>query len=270
MSSSQSVVFLKLSGEIFGEGNPDNLAINPLSLSAVAKKISKTYEDIRRLGMAGLVIVPGAGNLVRGDRFESAGVAPDGAHRDGRLATIINADRMAAALTQLDAPNVLLTAPSISYQDGKFMPLSYSAKVVGEAISANKIVIIGGGNGEDNATTDNAVAFYAGDYARSTKAKVIVLKGTKYDGVFNEDPKTAPDAKKIKSIGAPNMLADFKRYSVIDKASLQRLIDGNLSMLVYKAEAHDVAEILRSTLGGDPNSSICTTIVPYDKKPVFY
>lgn len=271
MPSAQKVVFLKLSGESLGTGNPDNLAINPNALKQITEKIVGAYGQLKKLGIDGLVIVPGAGNIVRGDRFISAGIGPEGAHRDGRLGTLINADRISSALSQLGTPNMLLTASTISYQDGNFKPASYSVQLIREAILASAVVIIGGGNGEDNVTTDNAVAYYASAYTAFTKADATILKGTKYDGVFSGDPKNDPEAKKIKIIGAHNMLADYGRYSVVDKASLQRIIDSKLSMIIYKEEAHDIAEVLQhNPLSSKDDSAIGTAIVPNELEPVFY
>lgn len=59
-----------------------------------------------------------------------------------------------------------------------------------EAYEKERVVLVAGGTGEDDKTTDNAVMEYARrHYEHDPEAKLLVLKGTKEEGVFHGDPR---------------------------------------------------------------------------------
>jgi uridylate kinase len=116
-------------------------------------------------------------------------------------------------------------------------------------------VLIGGRKGTDGNTTDSAVIWYARDYrSNADEIPVTVLKGIRVDGVYEGDPETNANAGRYAQISASTMLADYNRFAVVDRESLEIVVKSGLNMQVYRDAAHDIAHAL------DPQSAIGTTI----------
>jgi uridylate kinase len=259
------VVFLKQSGERL---TSDGRGWDADSVRAISSNIARVALKQKENGIDGIVLVPGAGNVIRGDIFKTYGIAPQRADMLGRLATVINAVIIAEDLQAMDVPTKVFIAQSMAYRDGQYELEPYSAEELHQTLGEGQIAIIAGGRGEDNATTDYAVAYYAGDYRRQyPETEVTVLKGTKWDGVFENDPAKAADVRRYRVIGAPMMQRDYERFSAVDRRSLEQIISNGLKMLVYADNKHP----LETVLGENPtDDGIGTLIMPQDIEPVPY
>lgn len=262
-------VFLKLSGERLAEGNPDSVGVNPTALKLMADKIAAITSRLEELGISGLSLVVGAGNLVRGNDLKAEKLIVKDADRAGRLGTVLNTLMLSARLEKIGIKTEVFIAPGLAYKDNSFEPRLYSPKALKQAHDSGKVVLLAGGRGVDNATTDFAVASYARDYREVSNDEIVVLKGTQFDGVFSDDPRGKIELPtRFKKISVFDMLDDYQRFKVVDEPSLRQLAEGHLSMLIYQDDAHDLAEILRSRLDG--TQGFGTLVVSERCEPVLY
>jgi uridylate kinase len=271
MSKAGRVVFLKVSGERLGKGNINNYGWHPNGVRSTRDKIAQAYKVRNELGIGGITVISGSGNIVRGAEIRKHDIAPKYADLMGRLGLIQNTIVIAEALDEIKIPNQILLTEKMQLVDKSLTLSSYSADVVAKAHKDGKIVLIAGGTGEDNVTTDNAVVFYASDYSSKIGGEVTVLKGTQVDGVFEDDPTKVVNAQRFKTIGAPQMLREYEKFKVVDKSSLEQIVKSKLSMLVYADGGHDIENVLRhDPRHNDNGAPIGTIIEPKDIKPVFY
>ena len=253
-------VHFKQSGELmssteFGLWTPD-------AVRATVEKLNLAHLRRDELDMEGLMVVSGAGNVIRGESLKTQKIAPGYEDSIGRLATVQNSLVLKAALSQVGVPVALFTADSMTIGDktiGKVEP--YDVEAVHEAYNKERVVIVAGGTGEDNSTTDNAVLEYASRHKNTyPEEDVLILKGTKVDGVFTSDPTKDGEARRYISIPAKMMLDDYDRFRVVDQKSLWNIITSGLCMRVYKDESHDLTTVIAAGLSHDYN--IGTLIVP--------
>lgn len=166
-------IILKISGEAFSSKE---------KLNSILDQIMAAFELKTEIG-----IVVGGGNLMRGkiatlaDSNLDRGVAD----RIGLISTIINGlllenslKRMAKVLhlSALPIPNIVEP---------------YSQKRAMESLKSNYLLILSGGTGNLYFTTDTAAALRAAELSAA-----ILIKGTKVDGVYSDDPQKNPKAKK--------------------------------------------------------------------------
>jgi uridylate kinase len=274
--SGERAVFLKLSGERLAQGNPNQTGWNSDAIDSVAHKIAQLHKNSRQNGLVGMTLVCGAGNLARGANLgEELGDEADGF---GRLQTISNTVRLSGALRARSVPHVKMLTDRMGYEDRAIELKRYSPEGVRQAHQEGEVVLIAGGTGEDFKTTDQAVVFYAMDYHRHTKTPVMVLKGTtNVKAVYDKDPnkKSQTDdeaARAYKVIGADYMLQDYDRFKVVDRSSLEQLVEYDLSMLIYEDhDGVDPIEVLQRDPRTDASGAIIgTVIVPRLASPVLY
>ena len=146
---------------------------------------------------------------------------------------------------------------------------TYSLDGVRDAFDQEKIVLIGGGTGEDNVTTDNAVMSYAIAHRDSApEDEVLVLKGTKFDGVYDKDPAQFANAKRISRISAQHMLGHIDNFRVVDESCLEQIAASGLGMRIYRDGQHDLTTVLERH--NKSSRTIGTLIVSdSDLKPQF-
>jgi len=272
MANQERAVFLKQSGESFATDETSNWTEQ--GLEAVAKNIADAYSQREKAGIDALTIVPGGGNVARGRELKKAGLSkyPDSI---GRLSTIQNLLALAEKLEVLDVPVEVVIAPRMNFLDGNISPHPYNRDYIREAHEKGKVVIIGGGTGENNVTTDNAVVFYAGEYRAVFDGEIVVLKSTDFDGIFQNDPRPAtangmPMPRRYRRISAHEIMADYERLAAVDEGSVAGLIDRDLEMLVYSENGHSLSEVLAHNPATDTGATIGTLIVPEVCEPEFY
>lgn len=141
----------------------------------------------------------------------------------------------------------------------------YDVEAVRQAYAQEKVVLIAGGTGEDNKTTDNAVMEYARrHHEHDPAAELLVLKGTKEEGVFHGDPRKVANAQRYASITAGYMLADYERFSVVDRACLEQIHETGIPMRIYADGQHD----LSAAVSAD-NGNVGTLVTGGSASPVF-
>jgi uridylate kinase len=226
-------ILLKVSGEVLA--GDQSFGIEPEYLGATAKQIA----DAAKTGVQ-IAIVPGGGNIFRGMSV-AAGVA-DRVTADmmGTLGTVINALALSSAISRQGVKSKVFSAATMpSVAD------TYTARAAKAALDDGFVVVLGGGTGNPFFTTDTAAALRAIELDCE-----ILLKGTKVDGVYSEDPKKNPKAQRYETISHEEVIARDLR--VMDTAAFALARDNGLPILVY---ALDDKEGLMGVLNGKTRST---------------
>lgn len=176
-------ILLKLSGEsLMGK---QGYGLDPERLNSYATQIKEVAELGIRVG-----IVIGGGNIFRGLSGATEGFDRVKGDQMGMLATVINSLALQSALEKKGIVARLFTAIRME-------PIGegYSKAKVIEAFKQNEVAIIAAGTGNPFFTTDTASALRAIEIEAN-----VMLKGTRVDGIYTDDPEKNPDAKKFDKI----------------------------------------------------------------------
>lgn len=214
MASSYKRILLKVSGEALAGDN--SFGIEPPFLQAVAKQIA----DTARSGIQ-VAIVVGGGNIFRGMAGAADGTDRVTADLMGMLGTMINALALSNAITRQGVkskPFSAATMPSVAD--------TFTARDAKQALEEGFVVVLGGGTGNPFFTTDTAATLRAIELECD-----VVLKGTKVDGVYSDDPKKNPDAVRYSQIGYDEVIA--RNLKVMDTAAFALARDSHMPIIVY-------------------------------------
>ena len=169
-----------------------------------------------------LAIVVGGGNILRGREFSSvSSINPATAHYMGMLATVINGLALQDALESSGVPTRLQTAIRM---EGVAEPFIRRRCI--RHLEKGRVVILAGGTGSPFVTTDTAAALRA----REIDANVV-LKATRVDGVYSEDPLKNPHAVRYSEISYQEMLQ--KNLQVMDAQAIHHCKEHNLPIVVF-------------------------------------
>jgi uridylate kinase len=208
-------VLLKLSGESFGRsGEP---GISMAALASIA-------EQIQRVTASGvqLAIVVGGGNILRGRDFSATkSINPATAHYMGMLATVINGLALQEALEGVGVQTRLQSAIRM---EGVAEPFIRRRCI--RHLEKGRVVILAGGTGSPFVTTDTAAALRG----REIDANVL-LKATKVDGVYAEDPEKNPHAVRYSDISFQDVLQ--QNLQVMDAQAIHHCKEHNLPIVVF-------------------------------------
>ena len=207
-------ILLKLSGESMQGESQNN--IDPLVLDSFAKEILPLF----KAGVQ-VAIVIGGGNIFRGLEGKSKGFDRVQGDYMGMLATVINGMALQSTFEQLNMPTHILSGIEINPLCEKM-----NRRHAIELLEQGKIVIITGGTGNPFFTTDTAAALRAVEI----KADVI-LKGTRVDGVYSEDPEKNPDARKFDNISFDDVYK--KKLKVMDMTAFTICHENNMPIIVF-------------------------------------
>jgi uridylate kinase len=207
-------VLIKLSGEsLMGD---QSFGIDAERLNEYAVQIAELAGEGTELG-----IVIGGGNIFRG--LEGAGKGFDRVKGDqmGMLATTINGISLQSSLENMDVKARVFTAI-------KMEPFAeyYIKDRVMESLNQGYVNIFVGGTGNPYFTTDSAAALRALEIQAD-----VLLKGTRVDGVYSEDPEKHPHATKFTSL-TYNMAIE-KQLKVMDMTAFALCRDNDLPIVVF-------------------------------------
>ena len=209
-------VVLKLSGESFCR--PGERGISMESVVHIARQ---TQQAARR-GVQ-IAIVIGGGNILRGAQFTSAStsIQEATAHYMGMLATVINGLALQDALESLGCETRLSTAIRM---DGVAEP--YIRRRARRHLEKGRIVILAAGTGSPFVTTDTAAAQRALELEAD-----ILLKATRVDGVYSEDPEKNPHAVLYSELSYQAVREQNLR--VLDVTAISQCMEHGMPILVF-------------------------------------
>lgn len=206
-------ILLKLGGEALA--GPGGVGINPVKAQELALKI-KAVKDHG----VGVGLVVGAGNLWRGKEGMEHGMDRSTADHMGMLATVMNALALRDALEQLGVVTRVQTAIEMRNVAEPYIRLRALRHM-----EKGRVVIFGGGTGNPYFTTDSAGALRALEINAD-----VLIKATKVDGVYDDDPQLNPNAiryKRLSYIEALNM-----NVGVMDSTAISLCMDNKLPIVV--------------------------------------
>lgn len=207
-------ILLKLSGEVLGNRAAGE-CIDPDVVSSLAERVRAVAE----LGVQ-IAIVLGGGNIFRGVEGECEGIARTSGDYMGMLSTIINGLALQNALERIGLQTRLQTAiemPKVAEPFVQRRALRHLEK--------GRIVIFAGGTGNPYFTTDTAAALRASEIGAE-----VLIKATKVDGIYTDNPKTNPQARRFTVLGYQEALE--KRLKVMDSAAFALCMDNRVPIVV--------------------------------------
>lgn len=221
-------IMVKLSGEAFK--GPEAYGIDYPTLERIAGELAEVW----RHGIETLVVV-GGGNIWRGNLAAERGMDRATADYAGMIATVINALALQDALERLGLETRVQTAIEMRAVAEPFI-----RRRAIRHIEKGRIVIFAAGTGNPFFTTDTAAVLRAVETGAA-----VMLKGTNVDGVYDDDPRTNPDAKLLPRVSYLEALS--KGLRVMDPTALSLAMDHNLPIVVFNV--HVPGNIVRCCLG---------------------
>jgi uridylate kinase len=190
-------VLLKLSGEALMGHN--SFGISPEIIDQIVLEIKKILEKNIQLA-----IVIGGGNIFRGISLGDQGMTRATGDYMGMLATVMNS----LALEDAFNKNNIVTRVQSAININQIVEPYVRAKSL-QYLLENKVVIFSGGTGNPFFTTDTAAALRASEIDAD-----IMIKATKVDGIYTDDPNTNNKAKKIDKLSFDEVIS--KKLKVMD------------------------------------------------------
>ncbi|MES2500069.1 MAG: UMP kinase [Pseudomonadota bacterium] len=207
-------ILLKLSGEaLMGD---DAYGINRATINDIVTQI----KEIVDLGVEVGVVI-GGGNIFRGVAPAAAGMDRATADYMGMLATVMNALALQDAMKHIGIKARVQSALNIEQVAEPY--------IRGKAIrylEEGRVVIFGAGTGNPFFTTDTAAALRGMEINAE-----IVLKATKVDGIYTDDPKKNPDATRYETVTFDEAIV--KDLKVMDATALTLCRDQKLPISVF-------------------------------------
>ena len=207
-------VLLKLSGEsLLGKKLH---GIDEKIVTFLVDEIKKVY---KRKIQTGVVI--GGGNIFRGTDAVSVGIERTTADYMGMLGTVINALAIQNSLEKNSIPTRVLSSIPIPA-----VCETYIRRRAINHLEKNIVVIFAAGTGNPYFTTDTAAALRASEISAN-----VILKATKVDGVYSDDPKKNKKAIKYSTIKYSDILA--KNLKIMDGSAIALARDNNIPIIVF-------------------------------------
>jgi len=208
---------LKISGESLMGKLP--YGIDPEMVGTVAQQV----KDVVATGVE-VCLVIGGGNIFRGMSGAASGMERATGDYMGMLATVMNALAMQNALEQIDVPVRIQSALTISA-----VCEPYIRRRATRHLEKGRVVIFAAGTGNPFFTTDTAAALRASEMNCQA-----LLKGTRVDGVYSDDPEKNKDAKRFDRVSYLQVLTDDLR--VMDASAIALSRENNIPILVFSIE----------------------------------
>lgn len=232
-------ILLKLSGEaLMGDGD---FGIDPAIMERMAN-------DIRMLVDAGtqIGVVIGGGNIFRGAGLAKSGIDRVTGDHMGMLATVMNALAMHDFLSRIGISSRVYSAFDLGG-----VCSHYSRDDAVSFIESGGVALLAAGTGNPFFTTDTAASLRAIEI----KADLLV-KATKVNGVYSDDPMKNPDAKLYETLDYDQVVSDnlgvmdltaillcrdhglpLRVMNIYEEGALKRLINGeSVGTLVQAGE----------------------------------
>ena len=221
-----SRVLLKLSGESFAD--PDsNFGIHPETIDRIAKEITEASQKGVQVG-----VVVGGGNFFRGVQESAKNMAQANADYMGMLATVINAVALKDALDKNGIQTRVQSAITMTAVAEPYIRLRAIRH-----LEKGRVVIFAAGTGNPYFTTDTAASLRAAEIDAN-----LMLKSTRVDGVYDEDPEKNNNAEKYDEISYKEVVSS--KLKVMDLTAITlceenempiRVFDGTIPGNIYNA-----------------------------------
>lgn len=221
-------VLLKLSGEAFGGGR---LGVDPDVVSSIAAQIATVVQS----GVQ-VAIVVGGGNFFRGVELQQRGMERARADYMGMLGTVMNCLALQDFCEKAGVPTRVQTAITMGQVAEPYIP-----RRAVRHLEKGRVVIFGAGSGMPFFSTDTVAA----QRALEVGCEIILMAKQGVDGVYDDDPRTNPNATKYVDLTYDEYLA--KDLKVADATAMSLARDNHLPMLVFNLD--EPGNIARAVAG---------------------
>jgi uridylate kinase len=232
-------ILLKLSGEALG---PQGYGIDAETVRRIAGEVKR----VQALGVE-IAMVIGGGNMWRGADAAATGIDRATADYVGMLATVMNSLVMQDAMEKLEMVTRVQTAIEMPPVAEPFI-----RRRAVRHLEKGRVVILAAGSGNPFFTTDTAAALRAIELNAQ-----VLLKATKVDGIYDDDPMRNPHAHKFEELHY--MQALNMGLKVMDSTALTLCKDNNMPIVVFNL--HQIGG-LEAIVRGEK----CGTLVSSDVK----
>jgi uridylate kinase len=219
-------VMLKLSGEVFGGGQ---LGVDPDVVQRVARQIAA----VARSGVQVAVVI-GGGNFFRGAELSQRGMDRSRADYIGMLGTVMNSLALQDFLEKEGVETRVQTAIAMGQVAEPYVPRRAMCH-----LEKGRVVIFAAGLGAPFFSTDTTAAQRALEIGCD-----VVLMAKSVDGVFDDDPRTNPDARMFRYIAYRDVLG--RGLKVADATAFSLCMDNDLPIIVFNLMSEgNIAKVVR-------------------------
>jgi len=205
------------------------------------RRMAREIKDVVSSGVQ-VAIVIGGGNIFRGMAKAAEGMDRATADYMGMLATVMNALAVQDALEHLGLPTRVLSALHIEQ-----VAEPYIRRRAIRHLEKGRVVIFGAGTGNPFFTTDTAASLRAVEINAE-----LVLKGTKVDGVYTDDPVTHPEAMRYRELSYNQVLE--QNLQVMDATAITLCRDNDMPIIVFSINKSGA--LMRVMLGEEEGTSV--------------
>ena len=239
-------ILLKLSGESFVRSGERGIGMPEVV------HIAQQIKNAAHCGVQVAVVI-GGGNILRGGQFKEGNnaIQEATAHYMGMLATVMNGLALQDALESLGCETRLLSAIRM---DGVAEP--YIRRRAKRHLEKGRIIILAAGTGRPYVTTDTAAA----QGALELEADVL-LKATRVDGVYSDDPEKNPHAVLYRSLTYNDVRE--KNLRVMDGTAITHCMEHGMPILVFNFRKE--GNIVRAVRGEKVGTCIGSTVTELSK-----
>lgn len=212
-------VLLKISGEaLSGEAKT---GYNLPDIEFIAKEIKDAVGNSGK--QIELAVIIGGGNLIRGARLKKElGLDSVVADYAGMLATLVNA----VVFQDILEKKYGLVVRVLSAIEARQVAEPYLRRVAMSHLEKGRVVLLAGGTGNPDFSTDTAMVLRAHEIEAD-----LVLKGTKVTGIFDKDPKKFKEAAKIPQVSYMDYLN--QHLEIVDATAVTLARQYQLSIRVF-------------------------------------
>ena len=235
MTAKYHRILLKLGGEALA--GPGGYGISPEQADFVANKV----KAVKDLGVE-VALVIGGGNLWRGRAGLQHGMERATADYIGMIGTVMNALALQDALERMG-----IFTRALSAIEMRAVAEPYIRRRAIRHLEKGRVVIFAGGTGNPYFTTDTAGALRAMEIDAD-----VLVKATKVDGVYDDDPQKNPDARKFDYL--PYIEALNRQLKVLDATAISLCMDNSLPILVLNLWQAD--DLIRAVMGETVGTTI--------------
>ena len=207
-------VLLKLSGEAFGGGA---VGVDPDVVSRIAGEIAEGVAQ----GVECAIVV-GGGNFFRGAELSQRGMDRRRADYMGMLGTVMNCLALQDFLEQRGVSTRVQTAIEMGQVAEPYIPLRAVRH-----LEKGRVVIFGAGAGMPYFSTDTVAV----QRALEIGCQEVLMAKNGVDGVYDADPRTNPDARKLEHVTYDDALK--RGLKVVDSTAFSLCMDNAQPMMVF-------------------------------------
>lgn len=202
------------------------LGVNPDVVSAIAREIAAAApKNSADEGGVEIAVVVGGGNFFRGAELSQRGMDRGRADYMGMLGTMMNALALQDFLEQAGAGVRVQSAIAMTQVAEPYIPLRAERH-----LEKGRVVIFGAGAGLPYFSTDTVSA----QRALEIGADAVLVAKNGVDGVYDDDPRTNPKAKKLDEISYQEALV--QGLKVVDSTAFSLCMDNGMPMVVFGME----------------------------------